>query len=54
MKHEYTTPRLSEWGTVADLTQGMGRTQSTDDFTCVVGNDVSFTGSTGACPPGQS
>ncbi len=51
MEHKmpYSAPRLSEWGTVADLTQGLGETSSTDDFTCTVGM-ATFDGSTGHCP----
>jgi ABC-type glucose/galactose transport system permease subunit len=52
MKQSYVRPSLTEWGTVSDLTQGMGQTYSTDDHTCVVGM-MEFTGSTGKCPPGQ-
>ena len=51
----YAPPTITEWGTVVDLTAGMGKTQFTDDsFTCDVGEAGDFKGSTGHCPPGQS
>ena len=55
MEHKmpYSAPRLSEWGTVADLTQGLGQTENTDDFTCTVGK-ATFDGSTGHCPGTES
>lgn len=50
---DYAPPTITRWGSVADITRGMGNTSSTDDFTCTAGNNT-FTGSTGMCPPGQN
>lgn len=52
-KLAYAAPEIADLGTVADITRGMGRTGSSDDYTCNVGNASPFNGSTGACPPGQ-
>lgn len=46
----YAPPTITEWGTVVDLTAGLGNTQETDDFTCTVGKADEFNGSTGHCP----
>ncbi|WP_165492043.1 lasso RiPP family leader peptide-containing protein [Egibacter rhizosphaerae] len=48
----YAAPTITEWGTVVDVTAGMGNTSSSDDFMCSAG-DNDFHGSTGQCPPGQ-
>jgi hypothetical protein len=48
----YTTPRLSEWGSVSDLTQGLGHTNQTDGYVCVNSGSVTFDGSSsGKCTP---
>ena len=53
MSEQYSAPTLTEWGTVVDLTAGMGGTRVTDDFLCTAGVNE-FHASTGHCPPGQS
>lgn len=50
---DYAAPQLTDLGSVADITRGMGTTSSTDDFACNAGVNT-FYGSTGACPPGQN
>jgi hypothetical protein len=52
-KLPYEAPSLTTWGSVSDLTQGLGKTQFTDDFTCTVGEEE-FEGSTGHCPGVES
>ena len=50
---DYAPPTITLWGSVADITRGMGNTSSTDDFTCNAGVNTLY-GSTGQCPPGQN
>ena len=48
----YEAPKLTEWGTVADLTHGLGDTNFTDETECVNQGDVTFSGSApGRCDP---
>jgi hypothetical protein len=49
-KLPYESPTLSKWGSITDLTQGTGRTNSSDDFTSCLpemnpDEDTSFVGS---------
>ena len=45
-KMRYEAPKLNSWGSITDLTQGMGMTTSSDDFlSCPGESDVSFVGS---------
>jgi hypothetical protein len=49
---EYTPPTLMEWGTVSDLTQGLGHTNATDGYVCVNPGGTTFDGSSsGKCTP---
>ena len=43
-KMRYEAPKLNSWGSITDLTQGMGMTSESDDFTSCPGA-TSFTGS---------
>ena len=41
-----------EWGTVSDLTQGLGNTNATDGYICVNAGGETFNGSSnGKCTP---
>jgi hypothetical protein len=48
----YKPPTLVEWGTVSDLTQGLGHTNQTDGYVCVNEGGQTFDGSSsGHCTP---
>ena len=45
-KTRYEAPKLNSWGSITDLTQGMGMTTSSDDFlSCPGESGTSFVGS---------
>ena len=44
-KLPYESPTLSKWGSITDLTQGQGMTNSTDDFISCPPEMDAFTGS---------
>lgn len=46
-KQAYETPKVESWGTISEVTQGNGMSQSTDDFVSATGNGDTFTGSNG-------
>ena len=48
MEKSYEPPTLTQWGTVADLTQGTGTTQYTDNSPCTNPGGVTFYGSSDA------
>ena len=48
MEESYQPPTLTQWGTVADLTQGTGTTNFTDDGLCTTPGGVTFEGSSNA------
>lgn len=43
----YESPKLSSWGSITDLTQGQGMTNSSDDFTTCHPTMDAFIGSNG-------
>ena len=53
MKTPYTSPVVTKWGSVTELTLGQGKSKFTDDFICVVAEgtpgEQTFSGSTGKC-----
>ena len=44
-KLPYQSPTLKKWGSITDLTQGQGMSNSTDSFTSVNNDDTQFVGS---------